>query len=316
MDVWAFIQHELSAGNRLMLLVVTDLKGSTPGKPGFKMAVSSSGELSGTIGGGAMEYNMVNLSRDLIGKQESDPLVVRQVHDQGVGKDSTGMLCAGMQIILLFPLEQAHQEVVNAIVESMNKGQTGVLDMTPDYFSFDQSFVDSAMIDWDMQSEDEWHYSEHIGVMPVLYIFGGGHLSLPVSQVFRLIGFKVIVYDDRPNLQTMTNNPYAHEKVVVDYRHAADLVSEGENSYVAIMTTSHDVDQMILGSLLDKELKYLGMIGSKKKVEKIFNNLKKEGASVDQLARVDSPMGIDVAAKTVEEIAISIAAGVIKVKNT
>lgn len=298
-----------------MLLVVADLKGSTPGKPGFKMAVSSAGGMSGTIGGGAMEYNMVNLSRDLIGRQESDPMVVRQVHDQGSGKESTGMLCAGMQVILLYPLEQVHLEVVDAIVEAMNKGQTGLLDITPDYISFDQIAAETPMIQWDMQSEDEWQYTEHLGIRPVLYIFGGGHLSLPVSQVLRMAGFRVVVYDDRQNLQTMESNMFAHEKLVVDFRQAADLVAEGENSYVAIMTTSHDVDQMILGSLLNKQLKYLGMIGSRKKVEKIFNNLGRAGAAGEQLTRVDSPMGIDIAAKTVEEIAISIAAMVIKVKN-
>lgn len=315
MDIWTFIQLELNAGHRVMLMVVVDLKGSTPGRPGFKMAVSESGGLAGSIGGGSMEHNMVTLSRDLLGREEVDPMVVRQVHDPNAEKDRSGLLCSGLQINLLYPMEAAHLEVVDAIVDALQSDKAGTLIISPDYIGFQESAYSQEGVVWEMHSEDEWLYREHTGRIPVITIFGGGHLSLPLSQVFSMLGFRVVVYDDREALNTMENNCYAHKKEVVDYQQAAGLVEEGDHSYVAIMTVSHAADQMILGSLLTKKLKYLGMIASKKKVEKIFGSLKASGASEELLSMVDSPMGIDIGSQTVQEIAISIAAKVIQLKN-
>lgn len=316
MDIWRFVQHELASGHRVMLMVVSENSGSTPGRPGFKMAVSESGGLSGSIGGGNMEYNMVNLSRDLLFKNEAEPLAVRQIHDPKAGTDSSGLICSGMQVNLLFPLEKVHLEVVDGITNAYEQGLTGTLYINPDFMSFEPIDVATNQVYWEMQSEDAWSYTEHLGSKPVLTIFGGGHLSLPLSQICQMLGFKVVVFDDREGLNTMERNTFAHVKEVIDYSLAPKLVSEGESSYVAIMTVSHATDQMILGSLLGKGLKYLGMIGSKKKVDKIFQNLLDNGATEEQLGRVDSPMGIKIGSQTVEEIAVSIAAKIVQVKNS
>lgn len=315
MDIWKFIQRELMAGEKVMLLVVTEIKGSTPGKPGFKMAVSGNGAMAGSVGGGVMEYNMVNLSRDLLQLQEVAPLAVRQVHDPDAKEDRSGLLCSGLQINILFPLERVHLEVIDAIADAVKNGKTGTLDIQPDLFRFKVHPIEENKVIWDMESENQWVYSEAMGLKPVFYIFGGGHLSVPLSQVLRMLDFRVVIYDDRDNLNTMTGNVYANVMQLVDYKQAEELLEEGDHVYVAIMTVSHANDQMILGKLLQKRLKYLGMIGSKKKVEKIFGALRSAGATDEQLSRVDSPMGIDIGSQTVEEIAVSIAARVIQKKN-
>lgn len=316
MDVWTFIQLELHAGHRVMLMVVVDLKGSTPGRPGYKMAVSESGKLAGSVGGGTMEYNMVSLARDLLGREEADPIVVRQVHDPNAETDRSGLLCSGLQVNLLYPMEAVHLEVVDALVEAFNNDTAGTLDITPDYIGFREDGYSNEGVWWEMQSENEWHYREGTGLKNVITIFGGGHLSLPLSQVFRMLGFRVVVVDDRESLNTMENNLYAHQKEVVDYMQAAEMLEEGDHSYAAIMTVSHATDQMILERLLPKRLRYLGMIASKKKAERIFSALRASGASEELLSKVDSPMGIDIGSQTVQEIAISIAAKIIQVKNT
>lgn len=314
-DVWKFIQSELRAGEAVMLMVVVDLEGSTPGRRGFKMAVSGRGGLSGSVGGGVMEFNMVNMARDMLNQKDLLPMVMRQVHNANAKVDRSGLLCSGLQVNLLYPLESVHLEIVDAIVDTYGSGNTGILDLQPDYLGFDNASVDGKAIHWHWKSEEEWSYQEFIGKDPVLYVFGGGHLSVPLSQVFSMLGFKVVIYDDRHDLNTMLENPFAHEKIVIDYNDAALFIEEGENSYVAIMTVSHASDELILEQMLSKGLKYLGMIGSKNKVKKIFENLIEKGSDPECLEKVDSPMGLPIGSQTTAEIAISIAARVIRVKN-
>jgi xanthine dehydrogenase accessory factor len=315
MDIWQFIFDQLNDGHRVMLMVVADASGSTPGRPGFKMAVSESGALAGSIGGGVMEFNMVNIARQWLADGEAEPVAIRQVHDSGAGPDSSGLLCAGEQTNLFYPLDKASLELVEAIAVSHKNGETGILYMHPDYLGFDREEISESRIDWEISNDREWTYTEYAGIKPVLYIFGGGHLSLSISQLFHMLGFTVKVFDDRSGLNTMDNNTFAHEKAVIDYNKAGDYVESGPHSYVAIMTVSHVADELILGQMIQKELKYLGMIGSKKKVKTIFDALRAKGASEEQLNRVDSPMGIPINSQTVPEIAVSIAARVILIKN-
>ncbi len=315
MDIWQFILDHLKQGRRVMLMIVADAKGSTPGKPGFKMAVSENGALAGSIGGGVMEFNMVNIARQWLADGEAEPVAIRQVHDSGAGPESSGLLCAGEQTNLFYPLDKASLALVKAIVACQKKGETGILYIHPDYLGFDREEIIEARIDWEITTDSDWSYTEYTGIKPVLYIFGGGHLSLSVSQLFHMLGFIVKVFDDRSDLNTMDNNTFAHKKEIIDYSRAGDYVVSGPNSYVAIMTVSHAADAMILGQMIQKDLKYLGMIGSKKKVKTIFDALRTKGASEEQLNRVDSPMGIPINSQTVPEIAVSIAARVILIKN-
>lgn len=315
MEIWKFIEDQLAAGHRVMLITVAGVRGSTPGRQGYKMAVSESGGLSGSVGGGIMEFNLVNLARERLKEGSMDPFIVRQVHNPKAGADSSGLICSGEQANLFYPLDAAYSELVSAVNTVLKAGKTGRLYMYPDYFGFDPFELSQNRIDWSLQSETEWEYTEDFGLRPTLYIFGGGHLSLALSQVFRMLDFRVVVYDDRNGLNTMENNPFAQEKSVVDYNRAAELVSPGDYSYVAIMTVSHASDQLILQQMLPLKLKYLGMIGSKKKVQSIFDALRVLGAGDDQLARVDSPMGMPINSQTVPEIAISIAARIIFIKN-
>lgn len=315
MEIWKFIEDQLAAGHKVMLMTVAGVKGSTPGRQGFKMAVSEGGSLSGSVGGGVMEFNLVNLAKERLKEGSMDPFIVRQVHNPKAGADSSGLICSGEQINLFYPLDANYSELVSAVTGVLKSGKTGRIYMYPDYFGFDPFEISENRIDWDFGSETEWEYTEDFGIKPVFYIFGGGHLSLALSQVFRMLDFRVVVFDDRNGLNTMENNSFAQEKAVVDYNRAGELVSQGDHSYVAIMTVSHATDQMILHQMLPMKLKYLGMIGSKKKVQAIFDALRALGAGEDQLARVDSPMGMPINSQTVAEIAISIAARVIFIKN-
>jgi xanthine dehydrogenase accessory factor len=126
-----------------------------------------------------------------------------------------------------------------------------------------------------------------------------------------MLDFRVVVYDNRKELSTFAANTFANQKEIIDYLNVSHLVTEGENSYVAIMSFGHKFDQIILKQLLPKKLKYLGMIGSKHKVQSIYDSLREFDFTDIDFARIDSPIGVSIKSQTPVEIAISIAAKII-----
>ncbi len=316
MDVWSFIQKELSENNNVMLITVVERNGSSPGIVGFKMAISETGAMTGSIGGGVMEYNMVELAKKeaKIGNQKA--FIKKQIHKADAGKDKSGLMCSGEQTHAFTLFDSSKKEIINNITNRLDKGENGALTLNQNGISFDETITVSNKINYQFRNEENWEYTEQIGLKPTLYIFGAGHVSLPMSQIFRILDFNVVVYDNRDELSTFENNQYAHRKKIIDFKEISDLVPEGENSYAVIMTVGHKSDELVLKQLVTKKLKYLGMIGSKNKVKTIYDSLINKGISETDLAKVDSPIGLSINSKSTAEIAISIAAKIIQVKNT
>jgi xanthine dehydrogenase accessory factor len=316
MELWKFIQKKLSERKNVMLIVVIDSQGSSPGRMGFKMAVSADKELSGSVGGGLMEYNMAELAKKMITKENPEIFIKRQVHNPDAGADSSGLICAGEQTHAFIPLDGSYRNTINEIINCIEKGNKGLLKISQSDFGFYVSEESGDQIKSGIESEKRWEYSELIGLKETLYIFGAGHVSLPISQIFRMLDFRVIIFDDRDDLSTFKINHYAHKKQIIDYLKSGECVADGRNSYAVIMTVGHKSDELVLKQLLLKDLKYLGMIGSRNKVANIFNSLKNEGFSESRLSKVDAPIGLSINSQTPEEIAISIAAKIIQVKNS
>ncbi|MBS4012709.1 MAG: XdhC family protein [Bacteroidetes bacterium] len=316
MKIWNFIKEKLESNHKVILITVIERIGSSPGKAGYKMAVSEDGLLEGSIGGGVMEVNMVEAAKKLLLENASDIFIKRQVHSSDAKEDKSGLVCSGEQTHVFMPLAEKSLKTVLNIIECLEKGKNGVLSMTPQGMFFFESENFEYYVRSSIKSKTNWTFSEVIGIRDTLYIFGGGHVSVPVSNVFRMLGFRVIIYDNRKDLSTMVKNQFAHQKDIIDYHNASSHVKEGQNSYVAIMTVSHAEDQLILKQMVSKNLAYLGMIGSKNKVKKIFDSLIAQGITQEKLDKVDSPMGLQINSETIEEIAISIAARVIQVKNS
>ncbi|MFC2104378.1 XdhC family protein [Bacteroidota bacterium] len=315
MDIWSFIKKEISDNNNIVLITVVERNGSSPGVVGFKMAVSETSAMTGSIGGGVMEYNMVELAKKTAISGEQTSFIKKQIHNPDAGKDKSGLICSGEQTHAFIPINNSNVDIINNILSILDKGKNGALTLSQDGLSFDKDKTFSENIKFQFIDDNGWKYQEQIGIKPSLYIFGAGHVSIPISQIFRVLDFTVMVYDNRDELSTFENNQYAHSKEIIDFKKVSDLVPEGEDSYAVIMTVGHKSDELILEQLAPKKLKYLGMIGSKNKVKNIFESLKNKGVSEDDLAKVDAPIGISINSKTTPEIAISIAAKVIQVKN-
>jgi xanthine dehydrogenase accessory factor len=314
-DIWRFTQERLNNGQRVMLIIVTEVKGSSPGKKGFKMAVSTDGQLFGSIGGGVMEYNMVELARQRLESHTTDAFLKRQVHASDAGEDASGLICAGEQTHAFAPIDATDLPRIDSLIHLTAEGESPLLVIDASGLQIYSDDAKPAASSVETEHAGSWFYSEEIKPADTLYIFGGGHISIPLSQVCRMIGLRVIVLDDREDLNTMDGNKWAHEKKVIDYKDAAQHISHPAASYVCIMTVSHASDQQILEQMISLPLKYLGMIGSKNKVRKIFGNILDKGILEDTLQYIDAPMGLSINSESPEEIAVSIAARIIMEKN-
>lgn len=150
---------------------------------------------------------------------------------------------------------------------------------------------------------------------PRLAIFGGGHVSQPTAHLGKMLGFHVTIMDDREDFVTKERFPEADELVYGDFKDLDQYIVPYENAYYVILTRGHLGDADCLRRLLKRPYEYLGMIGSKNKVRITRENLLKEGYSLEELDQVHAPIGIPLGGQLPEEIAVSIMAEIVKVKN-
>jgi xanthine dehydrogenase accessory factor len=148
-----------------------------------------------------------------------------------------------------------------------------------------------------------------------LYIFGAGHISLSISKMAKMVGFRVVVIDDRVEFANSERFPEADEIFAEDFSATLSRLRINDSSYIAIVTRGHQFDEKVLEWAVTTGARYIGMIGSKKKNELIFAHLQSKGISKDVLERVHAPIGLDINAETPEEIAVSIMAELIKIKR-
>lgn len=312
--IWKFIAKGLHQQIPVTLLYVLESSGSSPGRQGFMMAVNAIGEMQGSIGGGIMEHRFVEMAKAKLSQEQSSS-IRKQVHNKKSGKNSSGMICSGEQTILLYLVKATDMTVIQNIISTLEKNQHGTLTLLPDGIQFDNT-TPHQDFEFRMSSEDEWIYQEKIGYKNILTIIGGGHCSLAFSHLMSQMDFYIKVYDIRKDLKTMCENHVAHEKYVLsDYKELADMVSPGQNHYVVIMTFGYRTDDIALRVLLNKEFRYLGLLGSKSKINKMFEDYRNENLDEQLLQRIYTPIGIPIKSQTPEEIAISIAAQIICEKN-
>jgi len=144
-------------------------------------------------------------------------------------------------------------------------------------------------------------------------VFGGGHISQPLVQMLSLVDFAVTVVDDRPEFANRSRFPSAYKVICNSFHQAFSKLDIGENTAVIIVTRGHKYDMECLRATMGSKARYLGMIGSKKRVTEVFSLLRDEGAPENLQKRVKAPIGLDIKGETPAEIAVSIVAEVISV---
>jgi xanthine dehydrogenase accessory factor len=157
-------------------------------------------------------------------------------------------------------------------------------------------------------------FVEPILPQPFVYIFGGGHVSMAVAKAAHAVGFGVGVIDDREAFANAQRFPMARE-IFTSYDQAFAKLQPNASSYLVIVTRGHKEDMRVLAWAVRTPTRYVGMIGSKRKVLSVYKALEKEGFRTEEFERVFAPMGLDIGALSPEEIAVSIVAELVAVRR-
>ncbi len=309
LDFWNEIKENIVNHKKLSLAVVFDADHSTPGRQGFKMYVTPDGNVRGSVGGGLVESMVMDECKANLQK-EAVKNYYKEYKLLGKAEESIGMICNGVQIIGFLVLEERHLTLITGIIESIKSHKEGYIQVTENDFKYAEESIPK-----DSFIREEFIYSERVGVKNKVYIFGGGHVGLAISRVMSQLDFYVIVIDSRKDVNTLIENTYADEIVIKDFVEATNDIIEDKFSYIVIVTPGHIQDKGVLKAVLNKNVKYIGMMGSASKVRTLYKELEAEGINPDQFSRVHSPIGIKIKSETPEEIAISIAAEIIGIKN-
>jgi xanthine dehydrogenase accessory factor len=158
-------------------------------------------------------------------------------------------------------------------------------------------------------------FIEPIEGTPCLCLFGAGHVAQPLARMAKACGFRVEVADDRIKFANTERFPDADRIVVDDVAGAAEKMSLGRNSYAVVVTRGHKGDAEALRAVVRRDLRFVGLLGSRPKVVHIFAALREEGVTAEELARVHAPLGLEIGAVTPDEIAVSILAEMIAVRR-
>ena len=157
-------------------------------------------------------------------------------------------------------------------------------------------------------------FVEPILPQPVVYLFGGGHVSMAVAKAAHAAGFGIAVVDDRESFANKERFPMAQD-VHTSYEDAFAKIHPNVATYLIIVTRGHKEDMRVLAWAVRTDARYVGMIGSKRKVLSVYKALEEEGYKPEEFERVYAPMGLEIGALSPEEIAISIVAELVAVRR-
>jgi xanthine dehydrogenase accessory factor len=343
------VHQELTRGGNLCLATIVNQIGSAPRALGASFFVRADGSIAGTIGGGRLEAEVITAAVQSLSSKESRILHFRL---RGTEAAQTDMLCGGDVDVYLEPVlagDQAALDVFAAAAQVLTKGQralmvtpllpgpqqglkgrkllvtsqgdaVGSVEILPNLVAELKSDLDELVSRgkpglWMQQPPQGLKvdcFLEPIASAPVLYLFGGGHVSLPVASLAKMVGFRLVVIDDRPDFANAQRFPMADQVLVRDFENVLDEYELGPEAYVVIITRGHIFDKDVLAQALRKTTAYVGMIGSRRKRDIIYRTLLNEGIGQEDIDRVHSPIGLDIGAETPEEIAVSIVAELVQ----
>lgn len=311
--IWDFIQLSIKNNERFALLLVVASQGSSPGRAGFWMVVTENKKMEGSIGGGIMEHKLVELALDKIKTKDERIIIKKQIHQEGMKNNRSGMICSGEQTVLIHPSMHTEKALVKTILDRIKTNTPTLLKINKNGFSL---CTPSSKEPQNYFDELKWEYGETISSQNNAYVIGAGHVGMAMTQLLKMLGFFVILLDDRANLNTFVSNEFADEKHQIDYSTIGSIIPEGSHTYVILMSFGYRTDELIARQLIPKNVAYFGIMGSKHKMKTMWENLIKDGFSKDDLDNVHTPIGLQIGSKTPMEIAVSIAAEIINIKNS
>ncbi len=315
---WKEVQGHLQKGEKTFIALVAENTKGSPGTPGAKFLMSDGGDLWGTIGGGAMEYNLVDRARNILKESGFAPEVQTLWHRRTGEGEKSGMICAGSQTnIYCLCLPERDGATVDRIVELAEKEINAIVTINANGLQVDdtEGNLEEPKIKLDREGE-KWRYEEQLLNRKRLAIVGGGHCSVALCQTMTGLGYEVFIFDTREDVFTLKKAEGAREiRIVKDYSEVGGCLRFPELTCVAIMTTDFVSDFRGLLGTVPLPFPFIGVMGSMTKIKEIYDALEKEGLEKERLEKVYAPIGLSLNSDTPEEIAVSVAAQILQERN-
>jgi xanthine dehydrogenase accessory factor len=344
------LEHKSDISN-LVLATVTRTHGSTPQKPGSSALFNKAGLLSGTVGGGVVEGRVSDLAKKAFLSGKSGHFRFDLANDIAKKEEA---ICGGQISILLDVHLDNYLAVFEQLGKSIENQIPGVLITMVTGFAEDSVLINRYWIsktytpeipeeflqrikpeaddmltnrnlsdyrEMELSIKDEepssLFFLEPVYPPANLVIAGAGHIGKSLAHLGNRLGFEVTVIDDRREYANAENIPEADQFIVQDIGEAMNNIGKNNETYVVIVTRGHKDDAAALRPCIGSDLAYVGMIGSKNKISSMkVDFIKNKWATAGQWSAIHSPVGIDIKSRTVEEIAISIAAELVLVRNS
>ena len=350
-NIFAHLDQKLKEKLPLALATIIETKGSTPQVTGASALFSSKGLLVGTLGGGILEADARKKALHAL-KEKVSYLSQFSLREDVSSKE--GAICGGEVRILIDAVPEKYKDVFHVLNRSLSKRKPGILatfinvhpqekvsllrfwiekkekygtELEKHFLSFQEKIKDVfaerkprlLRIRENIFPEKALSsllFLEPVFPLPQLLIAGAGHVGQALAHLGNLLGFEVIVVDDRPEFANAERLPDADQIIVDDIAKAVGKFPIYSETYVVIVTRGHRHDAAALRACIASEAAYIGMIGSVRKVELMRKEFLEEGwATLRQFGRVHATIGLPIHSETVEEIVVSIAAQLVKVRS-
>lgn len=323
--LFEIMDRELKAGNDLTMVSVTATSGSTPRGSGARMIVGKEGRIYGTIGGGAVEYTSEQKALEVLENKKSynHSYMLRKNEIQDLGMVCGGDVSCHFQYIS--PEDTNVREAVDYALELYDRGvdiwiitdvtegaesglavycrETGVKGMDVEE-EFLAGLTDEAI---NVEFNGRNLCAEQINNSQKVYIFGGGHVAQELVPALSRVKFNCIVIEDREEFAKRELFEGVTETRIVDMNDLDSVCKEiTANDYVCVMTRGHANDLEVEKHVLKTDARYIGVIGSRRKIESVNAKLREAGYTDDDIARITTPIGLEILAETPAEIAVSI----------
>lgn len=338
-DIYKKICLLLEDNRRGVLATIIKTRGSTPAGALSKMVILEGGSsIIGTVGGGCVEAEVITESKKVYqsGKQQRNTYHMTEDDVEG------GLICGGTVDILLEPLSKDLLPVYKELIDRCVKGEDSILGSRISIKNDPEKFLltENGQIPSGLASasgektigtliedirktgktqiiaeEDSEIILEPVVGMYSVILFGGGHVSKFTADIARKAGFAVYIVDDRIKYASRKRFPNADKVICSDFRESFTKFPINKKTFIVIVTRGHAYDEVVLEEAVRTNAGYIGMIGSRRKISKTYDNLLERGIAIEDLEKVHAPLGLDIGAQTAEEIAVSIIAELIQFRN-
>ena len=307
------VKEQVLMGNACYLVALIESEGSTPRSSGAFMLVNKNGFVAGTVGGGGMEYAAVLEAQNKLVEGETKSFLKR--YDLTT---AAGIACGGycsLQFCYLPAIQET--DMLAEYILFRLKGKYPWWLLIPlgegDIRVEEGLFIKKHKGFYEQDGKE--YYAEQYNYDGRVFIFGAGHVARELVPLLSHLGFKCVVIDDREEFAKPEVFPTAHKVLLADYTKLNEVCKLNCMDYAVVMTRGHVHDANCERFLLTTPVPYIGVMGSKNKAKLARETLLSEGYSEKQLARIKTPIGLDIGSETPAEIAVSIAAQLIEVRS-